>query len=113
MTKLAMMFMVLALGCGGSKSTPATPATGGGGDMPMASGGEEGGVECAKEIALQCAAGKDGCLDGKTTVHVCVAEDATGSTPCEQEIALECPQGQIDGCLKKPAVSANHICVYE
>lgn len=113
MTKLSMILVVVALGCGGSKSAPSTPATGGGGDMSMASGGGGGGVECAKEVALQCAAGKDGCLDGKTLVHVCVADDATGSVPCAQEVALECPQGQVDGCLKTPAVSANHICVYE
>lgn len=112
MTKLSMILVVVALGCGGSKSAPSTPATGGGGDMSMASGGG-GGVECAKEVALQCAAGKDGCLDGKTLVHVCVADDATGSVPCAQEVALECPQGQVDGCLKTPAVSANHLCVYE
>ncbi len=32
--------------------------------------------------------------------------------PCEQEIAMVCPEGQIDGCLRTPAVSARHVCVY-
>ena len=108
--KLLSIAMLVALGCGGSKKTDDTTVNSGGGGADMAAMG--GGTPCAQEIALECGAGMvDGCLDGKTTMHACVASDASAGPPCEQEIAQVCPDGQIDACLQTPASAATHICV--
>ena len=109
--KLFTIAMLVALGCGGSKkSDDTTMSSGGGGaDMAMTAGG---GTPCAQEIALECGAGMaDGCMDGKTTMHACVAADAVAGPPCAQEIAQVCPDGQVDACLQTPASAATHICV--
>ena len=99
-------------GCGGGKKADTTPPGGGGaGDEPVSSP-TGAGPSCEQEIALECANGMvDGCVDGKTTIHVCVAADAAAGPPCEQELALECPADQIDACLMTPAAAQNHICV--
>lgn len=107
--KLLTIAMLVALGCGGSKKTDDTTMSGGGADVAMKPGG---GTPCAQEIALECGTGMaDGCMDGKTTMHACVASDAAAGPSCEQEIAQVCPDGQIDACLQTPASAATHICV--
>lgn len=109
--KLLTIAMLFALGCGGSKKSDDTTMSGGGGgaDMAMKAGG---GMVCAQEVALECGAGMaDGCMDGKTTMHACVAEADAAGPPCAQEIAKVCPDGQIDACLQTPASASTHICV--
>ena len=112
MKALALSVVVAALGCGGGNKggdTSVSNTPGGGGTV---SDPAQSSVPCELEIALQCANGMiDGCLEGKTTVHACVAADAAMGPPCAQEIALECPDGQIDACLQTPASAENHICV--
>jgi hypothetical protein len=72
------------------------------------------GLTCDKEIAIRCRApGVDGCDTKRTTHHVCVAQDAVAGPPCSQELAQVCPAGQVDACLQKPQVAANHICVLQ
>jgi hypothetical protein len=114
--KLRSLVFVLALAaCGGSTPGPASapgpvsspdPAAGGGGSGSAATG-------CAREIAIRCATGVDGCDAGKTTEHVCVPLDATLGPSCELELALVCPAGQIDGCLRTPPAAARHICILQ
>jgi len=115
LVKLLSIVFVLALAaCGGSKqpvSSPGPvsspdPAAGGGGSGAATSG-------CAREIAIRCANGVDGCDSGRTTEHVCVPLDATAGPPCEQELALACPAGQIDACLRTPRAAALHICIFQ
>lgn len=108
--------LVIILGlaaCGGSSDTPvASPGTGTGtgtGTDPDRPPPAEG---CAREIAIRCMNGVDGCDDGRTIEHVCVPLDAKAGPACELEIALVCPEGQIDGCLRSPPVSRNHVCVF-
>ena len=105
MKQLALAILLALAACGGSK--PATsPGTGPGtGPEPPKTG-------CAREIAIRCMNGVDGCDDGRTTEHVCVPVDAKAGPACELELALVCPEGQIDGCLRSPPVSRNHVCVY-
>jgi hypothetical protein len=94
--------------CGGKKAdtTPTGPGTT---DQPATA---TGGTPCSAEVALECGDGMvDGCTGGKTSIHICVTEDATIGPPCEQEIALECPEGQIDACLRTPPAAEHHICV--
>lgn len=103
---LALALALLAA-CGGSSPPAAAPPS------PGPAPGEPSSIGgCAKEIAIRCANGVDGCIGGKTTEHVCVPEDATPGPGCELEIAMVCPEGQIDGCLRTPPVSARHVCVY-
>ena len=113
MKALAISVVVAALGCGGgNKGGDTSVGNAGAGSGTPAGDTAQGGVPCAQEIALQCANGMtDGCLDGKTSVHACIAADAAMGPPCAQEIALECPEGQIDACLQTPASAENHICV--
>ncbi|HSJ99922.1 MAG TPA: hypothetical protein VK932_01730 [Kofleriaceae bacterium] len=99
---LALALALLAA-CGGSAPPASSPPSTG---EPPSTGG------CAQEIAIRCANGVDGCIDGRTTEHVCVPADATLGPSCELEIAMVCPEGQIDGCLRTPPVSARHVCVY-
>ncbi len=106
MKQLSFVLVLALLACsGGSKPSPSSPPSTG-----VVPGAPARG--CAQEIALRCEHGVDGCVEGKTTEHVCVPPDATPGPPCEQEIAKVCPDGQSDGCLRTPPVSANHICVY-
>lgn len=105
MKKLLLVCVLAACG-GGQKSNAVEPAPGG--SPPAAAG-----IECAKEIALQCAAGVDGCSSGKTTVHVCVPADEVEDRSCELEFIKQCPDGQIDACLQQPPSAKNHICVYK
>jgi hypothetical protein len=110
----ALTFACGIFACGGAKPTAESPTAAGDGTRPPADDGtrppETG---CAREIAIRCMSGVDGCDTGRTTEHVCIPEDATPGPPCAQELALACPEGQIDGCLQRPAVSANHICVFK
>jgi hypothetical protein len=104
---LALTLALLAA-CGGSSPPAASPPSTG-----EPAPGEPANIGgCAKEIAIRCANGVDGCIGGKTTEHVCVPDDATPGPSCELELAMVCPEGQIDGCLRTPPVSARHVCVY-
>ena len=107
MKQLSLLIALALAACsGGNKPAPAQPP-GPGADPAAPRNG------CAQEIAIRCMAGVDGCEGNKTTEHICVPADAKVGPPCEQEIALVCPEDQIDGCLRNPRVSANHICVYK
>ncbi len=110
MKQLSLAIVIALAACGGGQqpaaSSPPSPGPGPDPGPPASSGG------CAREISIRCANGVDGCIGGKTTEHVCVPADANPGPPCEQEIAMVCPEGQIDGCLRTPAVSARHVCVY-
>jgi len=69
-------------------------------------------VGCATAATLTCEADqRDGCTDGLTSVHTCVAKDAKAGQPCAQEVALVCPAGQRDACLHNPPQATNHVCV--
>ena len=68
---------------------------------------------CAREIAIRCKSGNDGCDGGRTIDHVCVPLDARPGPPCETKILWQCPEDQMDGCRKQPAVSVNHVCVFK
>lgn len=104
---------LVVVGCGGSPK-PDTTMKGSGSDTTVQDPAPTAGVSCEQEIGLVCADGfADGCGDSKTTVHACVAADASAGPPCAQEIALECPDGQIDACLQTPAAAENHICIVE
>jgi hypothetical protein len=108
--KLFTIAMLVALGCGGGKKAETTTT----GDTSTQPPAASAGVPCEQEIARVCENGTvDGCGDGKTTVHVCVAADASAGPPCEPggQQALVCPEGQIDACRQTPASAANHICV--
>jgi hypothetical protein len=98
------------------------PATGGAatgsaasaamGSAAAGGGASSSGVGCAMAVTLTCEADqRDGCADGLTSVHVCVAKDAKAGPPCAQEIALACPTGQVDACLHNPPQATNHVCV--
>jgi hypothetical protein len=105
---LALAFAA-ACGGGGNKNVvePDQGSGPGSGDIgaPVAGG-------CATEILLECADGMvDGCTNGTTTDHACVAADAKAGPDCAQEIALQCPDGQMDGCLTTPVMSSTHVCV--
>jgi hypothetical protein len=111
-----MRFAVLVLLMIGCSPPPASRSGGGGGG-----GGTTGGdgsvgpknVDCQMRIGLRCGTGKvDGCVGGKTTVHVCIDENEQPGPPCAQEIAKQCPAGQTDACLKSPPAANHHICVY-
>ena len=66
---------------------------------------------CHNQLFLSCPDQfVDGCLDGRTSEHVCVARTATPGPVCEAEIALLCPDGQVDACSFRPAVTTHHIC---
>jgi hypothetical protein len=112
----------LTLGCAGSEKgeTANTQKVGQLGDEePMAGDDAAGNVECAQEIALQCAEGSvDGCsITGEsgetlTSYHICVPEgESLAGTPCENEIFRECPEGFTDACSLEPAAAAIHACV--
>lgn len=105
-----LLALLLVAACsGGTKSSP-PPATPPAGDPPVGQAPPPNG--CSKEIAIRCRApGVDGCTNGLTTEHVCVAEGETAGPPCSQEIAKQCPEGQEDACLRQPAVAANHVCI--
>ena len=103
---VALTFACGIFACGGTKHATEPPSAAGDGTRPPETG-------CAREIAIRCMNGVDGCDTGRTTEHVCIPQDATAGPPCTQELALQCPEGQIDGCLQKPAVAANHICVFK
>ena len=107
----ALALALALLACGGHQQASA-PSSGG---TPIGGGpaGPAPGTGCAREIAIRCKSGVDGCEGGKTIEHVCVPQDATVGPPCAQEIALACPEGQSDGCLQTPPVSAGHICVFK
>ncbi len=102
---------VLAFGCAASPdrsvSSPAQPDPG----SVSVSSPTTAATSCSQDIALDCADGVDGCLQNRTTVHVCVATMASVGPSCSQEIALECSAGETDACLVTPAMAANHICV--
>lgn len=67
---------------------------------------------CATPSKLHCEAGQvDGCSNGLTAVHVCVAGDAKPGTPCAQSAAPACAAGQVDACSFKPPYASTHICV--
>jgi hypothetical protein len=109
--KLAGFALALALAAGCSKKsdvrepTPDPNATTTNTDVASPGG-------CATEIQIVCADGMvDGCSNGTTTDHACVAADAKAGPDCAQEIALECPAGQMDGCLTTPTKSTTHVCV--
>ncbi len=109
-------FLVLALAltaCGSKPTTDTTPPTGdvsNGGSSPDITPDQPVALGCDKEIAAVCGDGaEDGCLAGKTTVHVCVAADAQPGGPCSEEVMLECTAGQYDACTRNAA--ANHVCV--
>lgn len=105
-----MIGAVVLAACGSSPKPDTT--TKGSGDTTVQNPPPSAGVPCAQEIALVCADGfADGCGGGKTTVHACVAADASAGPPCAQELALECPEGQMDACLGTPAAAENHICI--
>ena len=100
----ALLVVLLAIGC--SKSKPPV--------KPDPGGKPTGMVACELELALVCAAGTaDGCLDGRTGFHACVADGETGGPPCEQEIAKVCPDGQVDACLATPPLATSHLCVVQ
>ena len=107
---LAIALAITLAACGGRPVTAPgptpDPAAGSGSGSPAA-------VGCAREIAIRCATGVDGCEGGKTTEHVCVPQDASPGPLCEQEILLQCPTGQIDGCVRTPRVASRHICVFQ
>jgi hypothetical protein len=111
------LFVVLAplilLACASNPNTPVSSpssnASGGSPDIAQVSSG--GGVPCAQEIALDCPSGVDGCLNGQTSMHVCVAASAHAGPSCSQEVALECSAGEVDACTLSPAAAPNHICV--
>ncbi len=106
--KLIAFVIIAGLAACGSKgaNAPANPTL-----DPAPTGQTSTG--CAQEISIRCVSGVDGCMDGRTTAHVCVPSDAQAGPPCEQEIALQCPEGQEDACLRQPAVSDKHICVFK
>lgn len=117
---LLVSALVVVLGCGGKKDGGST--TPAGADHEARSGDGNGSAAatpmkheaCSMEIALDCAAGAaDGCLDQRTTAHVCVTADSKAGPPCEQEIMLNCAQGQFDACGRSPALASNHVCVFE
>ncbi|HEX2690671.1 MAG TPA: hypothetical protein VHN14_28840 [Kofleriaceae bacterium] len=90
----------------------AAPATSGTGGAAPGSAAGSSGVACASAAALACGAGQsDGCTRGLTSVHVCVASDATAGPSCAQETRLSCPAGQVDACLHDPPQATNHVCV--
>jgi hypothetical protein len=69
MKMLNALLLVVVLGCGGKKPAPAPP--------PANPEPATAGVECAKEIALECPEGQiDGCLKTPVegTTHACVAK---------------------------------------
>src|SRR5678816_4439471 len=101
-TLLALTIASLAA-CGGGTKTPNKPEP-----KPTT-----GALACSVEISLACAEGSaDGCGDGRTAFHVCVADGETAGPPCSQEIAKVCGDDQIDACLATPAYADNHLCVY-
>ena len=109
MSKLAVVVAFAFAAACGSKA-PATSTTSSASE-PAPTKTASAGVPCTDEIALDCPNGVDGCVGGKTTVHVCVAADATPANSCTEENALVCPEGQIDACLQTPQSATNHICV--
>jgi hypothetical protein len=104
-----LLALILVAACsGGTKSSP-PPMTPPAGDPPVAQAPTNG---CSKDIAIRCKApGVDGCTNGLTTEHVCVAEGETAGPPCSQELAKQCPEGQEDACLRQPAVATTHVCI--
>jgi hypothetical protein len=103
--KQLWIILVLAACGGGTKSGGTTP-------VPTPAPVEPADGNCAKEIAIRCMApGVDGCDTKRTTSHVCVPADEVAGPPCTQEIAKQCPEGQIDACLRTPAVATNHLCI--
>lgn len=99
---LALTFASLAACGGGQKPRKPEP-------KPTPTGA----LACSVEIALACPADTtDGCGDGRTVFHVCVADGETAGPPCTQEIAKVCGEGQVDACLATPAYAENHVCVY-
>jgi hypothetical protein len=94
-----------------SRGAPLAPAPGAA--APAAEAPAAAATGCAREIAIRCATGVDGCLDGRTIEHVCVADGAMAGPSCAVELALVCPPGQRDGCLTEPPVSRHHLCVIE
>jgi hypothetical protein len=72
----------------------------------------KGGTSCELEVALPCSDGfADGCIDGRTTHHVCIATTELAGPPCEQEVAKVCPDGQVDACVYEPKLALTHVCV--
>ena len=114
MTQRMILMMTSALAvaaCGGSQQPAATPATGSTDETPPAPRA----IACEQEIGLVCGDGaQDGCIDGKTSAHVCVTADAAATVgpTCTQKLALNCAQGQYDACLR-PGIATNHLCVFD
>src|SRR5512134_3266096 len=108
MTKLSstLIALLVAAGCGGGGKAGKPP----GRPDPAPTHGE---IPCSSELALACAEGAaDGCVDGKTTFHVCVPTAETAGPACEMEIAKVCGEGQVDACLTTPVLSTQHVCVF-
>jgi hypothetical protein len=118
MKTIMFVVAVLAAACGGAPAkdqpignTEPSGATTTTTDTPASS--MSSGIECAKEIALTCDAGTaDGCVDGRTQYHVCVADGETVGPTCDKEIAKVCGAGQVDACMATPVYAAGHLCVF-
>jgi len=99
-----LLSLLLVAGCGGGPAKPPTRPE------PKPQHGE---IACSAELALACAEDShDGCGDGQTLFHVCVANGETTGPSCTEEVAKVCGDGQVDACLATPALAANHVCVY-
>jgi hypothetical protein len=123
---VALTFACGIFACGGSAKPPAAapPGPAGDGTVPPTTpddkpptaapdGTTPPPTGCAREIAIRCRSGNDGCDGGRTIDHVCVPQDAQPGPPCETKILWKCPEDQMDGCNKQPAVSVNHVCVFK
>lgn len=114
MSLFRIVFFGLLGGCGKSPSepvaAPAAPVSTPAPATPTPNGGPS--EACAREVARVCPDGMvDGCGDGRTLDHVCIAATETAGPPCTNEIARTCPDGQVDACLHTPALATTHVCV--
>ena len=116
-----VLSVFLLVGCAKPASTtivtpPVEPAPA---DMPEIKTAEpspepvvQTGTHCELEVARDCPGGMvDGCLDGRTNHHVCVASSEVAGSPCGEGTAKECPEGQVDACEHSPKLADTRLCV--
>ncbi len=104
-------FTLLAVGCAASPNRSVSSPAESDPSNASVSSPTAAAAECSQDVALDCADGIDGCIQNRTTVHVCVATTASAGPSCSQELALECPPEETDACLMTPTKATNHICV--